>query len=106
MAAFTQQWIEASFEEMTSRFLGAFPDLRFETLEMVEGDDKAAVLWVASGTHKGKYNNIPPTGKKIEVRGTSFFQMKNDKIVKTIFLWDGADMLRQMGLLPDVKVNA
>jgi steroid delta-isomerase-like uncharacterized protein len=93
-----------SFEEMVHRFLYAFPDLHFETLEKLEENDKVAMLWIARGTHRGKYINIPPTGKKLEVRGTAFFTLKNGKIVKTTFLWDGADMLRQMGLLPDVRV--
>jgi steroid delta-isomerase-like uncharacterized protein len=95
-----------SFEELARRFYKAFPDLHFETLEKVEENDNVALLWVATGTHIGKYNNIPPTGKKLKVRGTSFFELKNGKIIKSMFLWDGADMLRQMGLLPDVKVAA
>ena len=93
-----------SVEEMAQRFFNAFPDLHFELKETIEQGDKVSMLWVGSGTHKGTYNHIPPTGKRLEVNGTSFLELKNGKIIKATFLWDGADMLRQMGLLPEVQL--
>lgn len=93
-----------SILEMAKRFFNAFPDLHFRLKEMVEGEDKISILWVATGTHKGTYNHIPATGKKLEVNGVSFFTLKNGKITKVTFLWDGADMLRQMGLLPEMQL--
>ncbi len=94
-----------SFEEMAQRFFSAFPDLHFELKETVEQDNKVSILWVGNGTHKGSYNRIPPTGKRLEVNGTSFLELKDGKIIKATFLWDGADMLRQMGLLPEIQLS-
>lgn len=92
-----------SVRKIAEHFLSAFPDLHFDLDEAVEHRDKIALLWVARGTHKGKYNNIPPTGKRLKIKGTTFFELQNGKIVKETFLWDGADLLRQMGLLPEVQ---
>jgi steroid delta-isomerase-like uncharacterized protein len=92
-----------SVRRIATHFLSAFPDLHFDLDDTVEYQNKVALLWVANGTHKGKYNNIPPTGKKLQVKGTTFFELKDGKIIKETFLWDGADLLRQMGLLPEVQ---
>src|SRR4051812_33776073 len=92
-------------EEMALRFFTAFPDIHFDLLETVEQEDKISMLWVATGTHKGAYLHIPPTGKTLQVNGASFLKLKDSKIIQTTFLWDGADMLRQMGLLPEVNLN-
>ena len=73
--------------------------------KMKVAGDKISMLWVGSGTHKGTYNHIPPTGKRLQVNGTSFLELKDGKIIRATFLWDGADMLRQMGLLPEVQLN-
>ncbi|MCW5908065.1 MAG: ester cyclase [Chitinophagales bacterium] len=94
-----------SFREMGHRFFNAFPDLKFDVIETVGQNEKLAIFWTARGTHKGKYINIPPTGKKLEVCGTTFLELRNGKVSKARFLWDGADMLRQMGLLPEIKID-
>ncbi len=93
-----------SVSEMAWRFFKAFPDLHFELKESLEQGDKISLLWVGTGTHKGTYNHIPPTGKRLQVNGTSFLEVKNGRITRATFLWDGADMLRQMGLLPEVQL--
>jgi steroid delta-isomerase-like uncharacterized protein len=92
-----------SFIDMGQRIFRAFPDLFFDITESVEERDKIAILWLAHATHIGRYNNIPPTGKKLDISGTTFFELRNGKISKAVFLWDGADMLRQMGLLPELQ---
>ena len=92
-----------SFSRIGERIFSSFPDLRFDVVETVEQEDKAAILWLAHGTHKGRYNNIPATGKKLRVSGTTFFELQNGKVSKAVFLWDGAELLRQMGLLPELQ---
>lgn len=94
-----------SLRQMGHRFFNAFPDLKFDVIETVGQNEKLAIFWTARGTHSGKYINIPPTGKKLEVCGTTFLELQNGKVSKARFLWDGADMLRQMGLLPEIKID-
>jgi|ERR1043165_1307855 steroid delta-isomerase-like uncharacterized protein len=92
-----------SFIHLGLQMFTAFPDLHFNVRQTVEENEKVAILWMARGTHQGRYNNIPPTGKKMQISGTSFFELKNGKITSAVFLWDGADVLRQMGLLPELQ---
>jgi steroid delta-isomerase-like uncharacterized protein len=84
-------------------FLG-FPDLTFEITQVISQDDRFVMDWVCRGTHLGHVMNIPPTGRRIELRGVSIYKVGDDgKIVSGIRVWDMAGMLRQIGLLPDLQ---
>jgi len=80
----------------------AFPDLRFEVKETVVQDSRVASVWVGEGTHQGSIMNIPPTGRKVEVRGVSIIDVENGLVIRGQYIWDLAGMLRRMGLLPEL----
>lgn len=85
-----------------SRYLTAFPDLQFSIKELVVQGNKASLAWVGRGTHEGKVMNIPPSGRQIEIWGTSFFTVKNQQISYSLHIWDVAGLLRSIGLLPEL----
>lgn len=85
-----------------ARYLQAFPDLRFVEEEIVVQDNRAALVWTAYGTHGGKLMHIPPTGRKIMVRGTSVLTVEDGKITRGLYIWDVAGLLRDIGLLPEL----
>jgi steroid delta-isomerase-like uncharacterized protein len=85
-----------------SLYIHAFPDLCFTVEELVVQDSQAAVAWIGRGTHLGRIMNIPPTGREIMVRGTSFFTIKDWQITRSLHMWDVAGILRSMGLLPEL----
>ncbi len=85
-----------------SRYLAAFPDMHFTTEALVVQDNQAAVAWIGRGTHRGKMMNIPPTGRVVEVRGSSFFTVANGQITHSLHIWDVAGALRAIGLLPEL----
>jgi len=83
-------------------YLRAFPDLRFTQDEILVQGDRVALFWTAYGTHEGKLMNIPPTHRKIAVRGASLLTVENAKISHGLYVWDVAGLLRSIGLLPDL----
>ncbi len=84
------------------RYLRAFPDLRFVEEDVVVQGDRAVVVWTAHGTHGGRLMHIPPTGRKIAVRGISVLTIENGKITRGLYVWDAAGLLRAFGLLPEL----
>ena len=84
------------------RYLRAFPDLRFVEEEIVVQDNRAVLVWTAHGTHGGKLMRIPPTGRKIAVRGTSVLTVEDGKVTRGLYVWDVAGLLRTIGLLPEL----
>lgn len=93
--------MQGAARHMTS-YLGAFPDLRFTQDEIVVQGDRVALFWTARGTHEGRLMNIPPTHRKIAVRGTSLLTIENGKVSRGLYVWDVAGLLRSIGLLPDL----
>lgn len=83
-------------------YLAAFPDLRFVEHEAIVETNRAVVMWKGQGTHLGTILHIPPTGRKVEVLGTSTFYFEDGKIKKAVHVWDVATMLREIGLLPEL----
>lgn len=83
-------------------YLEAFPDLCFERDEVVVQDNRVAVFWTLRGTHAGKLMRIPPTGRRVEVRGVSLFTMEGGMITRGLHIWDVAGLLREIGLLPEL----
>jgi steroid delta-isomerase-like uncharacterized protein len=85
---------------MLLRYWQAFPDLRFHVTGTVADENCVAISWRAEGTQKGTIMNIPPTGRRIEIRGISMIEIQDDLVVRGEYIWDLAGMLRHMGLLP------
>jgi steroid delta-isomerase-like uncharacterized protein len=85
-----------------ARYLQAFPDLRVTIEALIVQDNRAALAWLGRGTHQGKLMNIPPTGREVLVRGTTFFTIHNCHITHGLHVWDVAGALRAIGLLPEL----
>lgn len=87
---------------MLSTYWRAFPDLQLVVTNTVVQDPSVAIVWVAEGTHQGPIMNIPPTGRKVGVRGVSVIEVEDGLVVHGETIWDLAGMLRHLGLLPEL----
>ena len=89
------------FKKAILEVYAAFPDFRcrVEDLLVEPKTGRVAVRWSAAGTHKGKYLNAAPTGKKIHFKGIEIITIKNGKITERWGEWDGIDLLRQFGAI-------
>jgi steroid delta-isomerase-like uncharacterized protein len=67
------------------------PDLHMTVNMMVAEDDLVTVLWTARGTNTGSAGAFPPTGVKIELRGTTIWRITDGKLREE---WSSFDMLR------------
>jgi steroid delta-isomerase-like uncharacterized protein len=90
------------FLDMTWR---AFPDLRFEGVgEMLvaSSEPRAAALWRGTATHSGRIDppGLAPTGKRIEFEGADFHTYRDGKVARLQIVFDMADLMRQLGVLP------
>ncbi|MBI2718827.1 MAG: ester cyclase [Rhizobiales bacterium] len=77
----------------------AFPDLAFDKLSVGEtGPDSVAAQWIMRGTNTGSMMGLPPTGKKVELRGADFFVIAGGSIASVTGHFDTAAVPRQLGL--------
>ena len=95
----------AAIHEYRSSEKGAFPD-RTMTLDVsVEQGDTIADEWTWAGTHTGRLvmpdgTELPPTGKRIELKGMELVQLRDGKVAVHHGYWDNMALAGQLGLLP------
>ena len=92
-------------KERLARELAAFPDIQFGFSTFVEQGDTFADEWTFVGTHTGSLtmpdgNELPPTGKRVEIKGMEFVQLRDGKIVIDNLYYDNVAVLTQLGLVP------
>ncbi len=81
----------------------AFADLKMTVQDVVVQGDKVATRGVVSGTHKGEFNGIPATGKRVEVPWMDMWRVQNGKFVENWVRLDMLAMLTQLGVVPPPK---
>jgi steroid delta-isomerase-like uncharacterized protein len=78
----------------------AFPDASRNIEDIVAEGDKAAVRLNVTGTHKGEFQGIPPTGKKVSFSGMNFFTIIDGKIIEHWASVDMMGLMQQIGAIP------
>jgi len=80
----------------------AFPDFRFEILEITAAGEKAAVRWHATGTFDGsaRFEGLDPNGASVDLEGCDVLTVREGRIVRNDAYMNGAEMARQLGALP------
>ena len=80
----------------------AFPDFcaQIDDLIVDEVAGKVAIRWSATGTHRGAFMGVLPTGRSITCRGIDILRVDDQtlRIVERWGEWDGVDLLGQLGV--------
>lgn len=75
-----------------------FPDIHYIIDDMFATNDRVALRWTATATHRGAlWNLIPPTGKLITWSGMHLLRLADKKIVEIWALQNTITQLQQMG---------
>jgi steroid delta-isomerase-like uncharacterized protein len=83
-----------------ARLRAAFPDVEWAIDDMVAEGDKVVQSFTIRGTHQGAYMGIPPTGKRITVRGMAFDTTVAGQCAESRILIDNLSLLQQLGVIP------
>ena len=87
--------------EFFRTLLAAFPDWRMTVEDLIAGEDKTVARVTVTGTHKGEFMGVPPTGTHVEVQLIDIMQFDGAGLVSEH--WGVADMLslmQQLGVVP------
>jgi glyoxylase-like metal-dependent hydrolase (beta-lactamase superfamily II)/predicted ester cyclase len=90
--------IRAYFSEL----FAAFPDFRFEIIDVTTHRERCAVRWRASGTFvgPGHFQGFAPNGATLAIEGCDVVEVVDGLIVRNDAYLDGADIARQLRVLP------
>jgi steroid delta-isomerase-like uncharacterized protein len=91
-----------AYREWFGNLFEAFPDFRFEIVDLVAEGDKAAVRWHATGTFNGStsFEGMLPTGRSIDITGIDLVTVRNGRLQRNEAYMNGAQMAQQLGALP------
>jgi predicted ester cyclase len=89
-----REWFGALF--------AAFPDFRFEVLDVMAGEEMVAVHWRARGTFdgRGSFEGLRPNGARVALQGCDVLTIRAGMIQRNDAYMNGAEMARQLGALP------
>ena len=86
---------ESEFHKIVFR---AFPDSYHGIEELISAGDKVIVRMLFTGTHKGEFQGIPPTEKKIEVSVMLIFRIEDGRVVELRREVDMLGLMMQLGM--------
>jgi len=78
----------------------AFPDLHETSEVLVAEGEQVARVYTAKGTFKDEFMGIPPTEKRIEVKGIQVFRIVDGRITEVWSSSDDLGMMQQLGVIP------
>ncbi len=75
------------------------PDMRFDILDTIISDNKAAIRSRVTGTQTGTFLQMPATGKPFDVEGIDIVEVNDElKVTQHWGIFDFAKMMQQVGL--------
>ncbi len=77
-----------------------FPDLHITVEDQVAEGDKVTTRFTISGTQRGEFAGIPPTGRRVTVTALNIHRVVNGQIQEGWLNWDALGMMQQLGALP------
>ena len=80
--------------------IAAFPDITATIDDIIAEGDRVVVRMHISGTHKGEYRGIPPTGKIAVITEMGIYRISEGKIAEGWSLYDALGLMQQLGAIP------
>jgi steroid delta-isomerase-like uncharacterized protein len=84
------------FLAFRSEMLDALPDLQVTVEDVLADGDRVAVLWRMRGTHTGRGFGLEPTGRAVDVHGTTWQTVRDGRIVSGRDCCDFGGMLASL----------
>jgi C-1 hydroxylase len=79
--------------------LKAFPDWQETIEDVIAEGDKVWVRLLYTGTHKGEFMGLPPTGQKITTKGVDIYRIVNGKLAEYWNVTDNVDFFEKIGAI-------
>ena len=87
-------------KQLSTAFRSAFPDFKVAIDDMIAEGDKVVARSTWSGTHKGEFMGIPPTGKSVSFGVIDVIRIAGGKFVEHWGQMDNMSMMQQLGVIP------
>ena len=87
----------AVVQESIEYWRAIIPDLKMRLSQEIREKDRIAIEWLITGTHAGERPELPASGNLIELKGSAFLTLEDDKIVEVSTDFDALALAVQTG---------
>jgi len=95
----------AESKDIMKMFNTAFPDLKFTIEDQIAEGDKVVSRVTTEGTHKGEYQGVAPTGKKVRSTVIAINRIVDNKIAERWTELDNLGIMQQIGAIPELETT-
>lgn len=88
------------FRNYYSAIRSALPDARYAVDDLVAEGDRVVVRWRLIGTHRGAFQGIAPSGRRIVLEGIAIYRVEGGKLMER---WVVSDL---HGLLEEIRASS
>jgi len=78
----------AMAQESVQYWRAIIPDLKMDLSQEIREKDRIAIEWLITGTHTGERPELPASGNLVELQGSAFLTLEDDKIVEVSTVFD------------------
>jgi predicted ester cyclase len=89
-----------SMRSIVTMLRAAFPDLHYTIYEMVAEGDTVMGRVTMSGTHRGPFQGMSPTGRSFHQDQMHLVRFRDGKAIEHRAVRDDLGMMRQFGVIP------
>jgi hypothetical protein len=93
-------------KQVWSRLLQGYPDLRVTVQELIAAGDRIVVWQTVTGTHRGEYLGLAPTGRTVSYDEMFILRFAGARLVETRGVVDMLAQLRQLGAIAEPAAAA
>jgi len=87
-----------NLKQFGNMLIKGFPDIHWTIEDIVAEGDKVWVRTTITGTHKGEYRGVPPTGKRITIGAVDILRIVDGEIVEAWAVDDLLDFYKKLGI--------
>ncbi|MFF5262041.1 ester cyclase [Actinomadura viridis] len=77
----------------------AFPDLHVSVEDVIAERDKVVSRNIVTGTHRGEYMGLPPTGRSVSYSEIFIVRFVDGRVAETWGVVDALSQMRQLGVM-------
>jgi steroid delta-isomerase-like uncharacterized protein len=87
------------WKEIVREFRRAFPDMHITSNTLVAEGDLVVHHYTVSGTHRGEFYGIAPTGRQVSIDTLALVRIANGKMTSNFEITDNLDVMQQLGVI-------
>jgi steroid delta-isomerase-like uncharacterized protein len=89
-----------ALKEVWTVLVRAYPDLHLAVEDLIAEGDKVVGRTRVTGTHRGEYMGLAPTGKAVAYNEIFVFRIDNGRIAEIWGVVDIFSQMKQLGVIP------